>query len=137
MNISGPIRKLIQDNAAAYALLSDRVYPIVSLQDSAFPNVAVRRKGGRESANHDKGSDVDLVVAHIIINAATASSAYTVDNAIRTAIDRYRGTVTFKEESTVIDGIKYLASDDDYNQESNAFQITSVYQIRVKRTPTP
>jgi len=81
MNISGPIRKLIQDNAAAYALLSDRVYPIVSLQDSAFPNVAVRRKGGRESANHDKGSDVDLVVAHIIINAATASSAYTVDNA--------------------------------------------------------
>jgi phage-related tail fiber protein len=137
MNISGPIRKLIQDNATAYALLSDRIYPIISLQDSAFPNVAVRRKGGRESANHTQGSDVDLVICHIIINAATASSAYMVDNAIRTAIDRYRGTVTFKDESTVIDGIKYLESDDDYNQDSNAFQITSVYQIRVKRTPTP
>lgn len=135
MNISGPIRKLIADNAPAFALVADRVYPIVANQERGYPCAAIRRKGGRESATHTQSSDVDLVICHIVILAATAASVYVVDDAIRTAIDRYRGIVTFGGEATNIDGIKYLESDDDYNETANAYQITSVYQIRVKRTP--
>lgn len=94
MNVSGPIIKIIAANVAANALLAGRVYPSVILQDSAYPCAVVNVSNVRPNNTKTQASNLDIVSVQVDIYGVTPTSAGTVADAVRAALDYYSGTVT-------------------------------------------
>jgi len=132
MNIAGSIRKLVADNATAYALLGDRVFPIVALQDAGYPLVVVRRFRQERSPTHGEKSKVHLVTLDIYSFDPSAKTAAQVDEAVEAAIDQYQGDVTFMGETVRMEHVQIQDTKDDYDPTTNVCVVISRYGIRVK-----
>lgn len=132
MNIAGSIRKLVADNATAFALLGDRVFPIVALQDAGYPLVVVRRHRQERNPTHGEASKVHTVTLDIYSFDPSAKTAAEVDEAVEAAIDQYQGEVTFKGETVRMDHIQIVDTKDDYDPTTNVCVVVSRYMVRVK-----
>lgn len=133
MNIQGPLRKIISDNALSGSLLDDRIYPVVAPQKSSYPLAVVRVTGNTPSNMKTHTSTVDTVQAEVITFADTFEECANADEAIREAIDFYRGDVLFKSVTTSIDGIRYENTVQGIEPDTMLYMSVSTYTIRLKR----
>lgn len=133
MNIQGPLRKIISENPASYALVGDRVYPVVAPQNSAYPLVVITVIGNSPAPVKTHTSTVDNVLIECRVYAATFEACANADEAVRNAIDQYRGDVTHLGVTHSIDGIRYETTQQGIEGESYLFVSASNYTVRLKR----
>lgn len=139
MNMSGIFRKLIADDANAFALVGSRVYPLLAPDAPTYPLVTVKMISDQPTICKGQTSPVDFVGVQVDQFAKTFADSCEVRAAVRTAVDGFRGDVTFMAFTNPVDGIKFEnGSQDVIDVQANngaqmrLFMHSDVYQIRLK-----
>lgn len=135
MNITGPIRQLIIEDVDASLILEERVFPVVLPQSTTYPAARLTIVGN--SANNTKSgpSTEDLILLQISSFAYTYDEVAECDDAIRAAIDYFRGMVTVGSIVHGLDLVEYETSQDFYEDEARIFHRASDYRVRYSRDP--
>ena len=110
MLVGKAIYKILSDNAPVDALISDRIYPNVAKQSSAFPFVVYTVNGDAPTDTKDGVSPLDNNSIEVLCFSQTYSEASDLADKVRTALDRVDGTYNGIE----LQRIQYLSYDDDY-----------------------
>lgn len=134
MNVSGPIRALINANGTANGLLAGRVYPVIFPEQYNLPAVAVNIVGVTPNPTKSGASDVDTVLLQVDCYASTYAAAQDVSTAVRGAIDYYRGDVVVGVETFGIDYIDYEGQTDAWEEKPKEYRVSCDYSVRVSRS---
>lgn len=129
MSIGKVIYNVLKDNAGVSALVGTKIYPMVAPQGTASPLVVYQRIDNDPNDTKTGTSKLDFHRVQITAWGATNTEAESLDDAIRTAIDRYEGTVS----GVVVDGVQYLNTTDTYDENAEEYGKISDYYIMVKR----
>lgn len=129
MNEGKAIYSILTTDSAVSAIVSTRVYPQIAAQGAAFPFVVYVINDITPSDTKSGVSTLDEVRYEILAVAETYAESADLNEKIRTALDRYTGTVA----GVVIDSIQFTELDTDYDIASETYIANSEYIIRVKR----
>ena len=123
------IYSILTSDSDVSAIVGTRVYPQIAAQGAAFPFVVYVLQDTSPSATKSGVSTLDEVRYDIVVASETYAEASDLTNKIRTALDRYTGTVA----GVVIDSIQFIDLDADNDPGTETFVTSSEYIIRVKR----
>ena len=123
------IYSILTSTSAVSAIVGTRIYPQIAAQGAAFPFVVYVLQDTSPSDTKSGVSTLDEVRYDIVVASETYAEASDLTNKIRTALDRYTGTV----ESVVIDSIQFIDLDADNDPGTETYVTSSEYIIRVKR----
>jgi hypothetical protein len=135
MNITGPLREILSNNLTANTLTGGKVFPVVAPQTTEPPFAIFSIADNTPSDTKSGASTVDIIEVQCDAMAETYDYAQRMDEAIRNALDRYRGNVTVGITHYPIDGIRYLSTQDRYEPEPALFRRISRYKVRLLRAP--
>jgi predicted ATP-dependent serine protease len=123
------IYSILTSDSDVSAIVGTRVYPQIAAQEAAFPFVVYVLQDTSPSDTKSGVSTLDEVRYDIVVASETYAEASDLTNKIRTALDRYTGTV----ESVVIDSIQFIDLDADNDPGTETYLTSAEYIIRVKR----
>jgi predicted ATP-dependent serine protease len=123
------IYSILTSDSDVSAIVGTRVYPQIAAQGAAFPFVVYVLQDTSPSDTKSGVSTLDEVRYDIVVASETYAEASNLTNKIRTALDRYTGTVA----GVVIDSIQFIDLDADNDPGTETFVTSSEYIIRVKR----
>jgi|TARA_R110001632_G_scaffold204899_1_gene328456 hypothetical protein len=129
MNEGKAIYSILTTDSAVSAIVSSRVYPQIAAQGAAFPFVVYVINDITPSDTKSGVSTLDEVRYEILAISENYAEAADLNEKIRTALDRYTGTVA----EVVIDSIQFTELETDYDTASETYIANSEYIIRVKR----
>lgn len=129
MNEGKAIYSILTNDSDVSALIGTRVYPQVAAQDAAFPFVVYVLQDNTPSDTKSGVSTLDEIRYDIVAAAETYSQLTDLTEKIRTALDRYTGTV----EGVVVDSIQFTELDVDNDPATETFVSSSEYILRIKR----
>jgi hypothetical protein len=129
MNEGKAIYSILTTDSAVSAIVSSRVYPQIAAQGAAFPFVVYVINDITPSDTKSGVSTLDEVRYEILAISENYAEAADLNEKIRTALDRYTGTVA----AVVIDSIQFTELETDYDTASETYIANSEYIIRVKR----
>ena len=128
MNVLKAIRaKLIADSDVT-AIIGSKCYPVVAPQKAAAPFVILSVVGNDPQDTKSGVADVDVFRIQVDSYAAGYDDVQDLDKKVRTAIDKYMGT----SASIYIDGVRYLNSQDLYENDPGEYRRMSDYIVRIK-----
>lgn len=128
MNVLKAIRaKLIADTAVA-AVIGAKCYPVVAPQKAAVPFVILSIVNVDPTDTKSGVSTTDVFRIQADSYAASYDACQDLDKKVRTAIDKFMGT----SSGIYIDGVRYLTSQDTYEDEPSEYRRISDYIVRVK-----
>lgn len=136
MNITGPLIVLIANNATAATLTGGKVYPVVAPQTTVPPYVVMRIMEVQPTQHKDGVSPLDAVFVQVSTMSKEYGYAQRTDEAVRRAIDGYRGNVTVDGDPVPIDGTQYLTGQDLFEPDGDLFRRDATYKVRLKRDGT-
>lgn len=120
----------LQAVSAVTSLVSTRIYPDLAPQNTTYPFLVYRLTGNVPTDTKEGVSKLDVVQVTIEIYANTYTSKADIAEAVRTALDRYSGTI----EGVVIDSIRFSnARNYDMNFDEHIFISEQIYEVRQKR----
>ena len=111
MLVGKAIYSILSDNAAVDALISDRIYPNVAKQTSAFPFVIYQVTGDSPTDTKDGVSPLDENAILVMCYSQTYTQASDLADKVRIALDRVDGTY----EGVELQGIQYLSYNEDFD----------------------
>lgn len=123
------IYSILTGDTDVNAIVSGRVYPQIAAQGAAFPFAVYVLQNTDPSDTKSGVSTLDEVRYDIVVASETYAEASDLTEKIRTALDRYSGTVA----GVVIDSIQFQDLDVDNDPGTETFVTSSEYIIRVKR----
>jgi hypothetical protein len=129
MNEGKAIYSILTNDSDVSALIGTRVYPQVAAQGAAFPFVVYVLQDNTPSDTKSGVSTLDEIRYDIVAAAETYSQLTDLTEKIRTALDRYTGTV----EGVVVDSIQFTELDVDNDPATETFVSSSEYILRIKR----
>jgi len=129
MNEGKAIYSILTSDSAVSAIVGTRVYPQIAAQGAAFPFVVYLINDITPSDTKSGVSTLDEVRYDIIVASESYAEASDLTNKIRTALDRYSGTVS----GVVIDSIQFTDLDVNNDPGTETYLTSSEYIIRVKR----
>lgn len=128
MNVLQAIRtKLIEDTAVT-AVIGAKCYPVVAPQKAAVPFVVLSVVNVDPTDTKTGVSTTDVFRIQADSYAANYPDCQALDRKVRTAIDKYMGDV----DGIYVDGVRYLTSQDAYEEDPNEFRRISDYIVRIK-----
>jgi len=139
MNIPAVFRKLIADDAAAYAVFADRVYPLHTVDTPTFPLIIITPTSITPSTNKIVPSQVDIVMVQLDIYSDKYSDNCAHAELVRTAVDMKIGDVTFMGDTIKMDGIHFDSGSQDFsdiqgsNGQMRIYRHVHNYSVRIKR----
>lgn len=92
--IEEALRAILTANAGVTAIVSTRVYPVVIPQAATLPAVAYQRISATREHNLGGPGGLTRVRFQLTMAAATYAAMKALANAVRVALDGYRGTVS-------------------------------------------
>ena len=117
MVIEEALYAFLAATAGVTALVSTRIYPQVIPQDAVLPAIAYQRISGPRVHSQSGASGLAYPRFQFTCQAATYSAARQVANAVRAALDGYRGTMGGAGGVSV--GAAFVANEiDGYSEES-------------------
>lgn len=128
MNEGKAIYSILSSDSAVNAIVGTRIYPQIAAQGASFPFVVYVMQGTTPSDTKSGVSTLDEVRYDIVAAAETYAEVSDLTNKIRTALDRYTGTVA----GVVIDSIQFIDLDADNDPATETYVTSSEYIIRVK-----
>jgi hypothetical protein len=129
MNEGKAIYSILTSTSAVSAIVGTRVYPQIAAQEAAFPFVVYVLQNVDPSDTKSGVSTLDEVRYDIIVASENYAQASDLTGKIRTALDRYSGTVA----GVVIDSIQFIDLDVNNDPGTETYLTNSEYIIRVKR----
>lgn len=129
MNEGKAIYSILTSDSDVSAIVGTRVYPQIAAQGAAFPFVVYVLQDTSPSDTKSGVSTLDEVRYDIVVASETYAEASDLTNKIRTALDRYTGTVA----GVVIDSIQFTDLDVNNDPGTETYLTSSEYIIRVKR----
>ena len=123
------IYSILTSDSDVSAIVGTRVYPQIAAQGAAFPFVVYVLQDTSPSDTKSGVSTLDEVRYDIVVASETYAEVSDLTNKIRTALDRYTGTVA----GVVIDSIQFIDLDADNDPGTETYVTSSEYIIRVKR----
>jgi predicted ATP-dependent serine protease len=129
MNEGKAIYSILTSDSDVSAIVGTRVYPQIAAQGAAFPFVVYVLQDTSPSDTKSGVSTLDEVRYDIVVASETYAEVSDLTNKIRTALDRYTGTVA----GVVIDSIQFIDLDADNDPGTETYVTSSEYIIRVKR----
>lgn len=128
MNIGNVIYNILSNNAALAALVGTKIYPSETPQAIAMPVVLYSIENIEPLTSKDGVSKLDVYSIDISCFSNKYDEMIDIYQAIRTALDRYKGT-----NSTIkIDQINFKNFNRDFIESAQVHQGSSTYEIRVK-----
>ena len=128
MNEGKAIYSILTSDSDVSAIVGTRVYPQIAAQGAAFPFVVYVLQDTSPSDTKSGVSTLDEVRYDIVVASETYAEVSDLTNKIRTALDRYTGTVA----GVVIDSIQFIDLDADNDPGTETYVTSSEYIIRVK-----
>jgi len=112
--IDEALRSLLIADGTVNGLVGSRIYPLIAPRTATLPLVIFQRISAVRDASHTSTSGAGLVEATYQFAglAPTYSAAKTLTEAVRDALDQYRGT----SEGVSIDAIHAESDFDGYNE---------------------
>ena len=129
MNEGKAIYSILTADSDVNAIVSGRVYPQIAAQGAAFPFVVYVINDLTPSDTKSGVSTLDEVRYEVLAIAETYAEAADLNEKVRTALDRYTGTVS----GVVVDSIQFTELETDYDPAAEVYIANSEYIIRVKR----
>jgi len=130
MNVGQIIYGVLSAAAGVTALVSTRIYPDQAPQNAVFPYVCFQLLQAQPTDTKEGVSPLDKLLVQIDCYAQNYDSAQAIATAIRTALDRYAGTIN----GHVVDKIIYSGqSSGSPIPDLSAFWSSQDYEIRLKR----
>lgn len=126
--IEEALRGILVADGTVSGLVSTRVYPLVLPQNVTLPAIAYQRISGAREHTHDAVGDLARPRFQFSSFATTYSAAKAIANAVREALDNYRGTAS----GVVIQGIYVENEIDIFNLSED--QADSTYGVLVDAT---
>ena len=123
------IYSILSSDSDVNAIVGTRIYPQVAAQGAAFPFLVYVLQDTSPSYTKSGVSTLDEVRYDIVAACETYAQASDLTNKVRTALDRYTGTVA----GVVIDSIQFIDLDADNDPATETYVTSSEYIIRVKR----
>ena len=129
MNEGKAIYSILTNDSDVSAIIGTKVYPQIAAQGAAFPFVVYVLQDNSPSDTKSGVSTLDEVRYDIVAAAETYSELTDLTEKIRTALDRYTGTV----EGVVVDSIQFTELDVDNDPSTETYVSSSEYILRIKR----
>ena len=123
------IYSILTSDSDVSAIVGTRVYPQIAAQGAAFPFVVYLINDLTPSDTKSGVSTLDEVRYEVLAIAETYAEAADLNEKIRTALDRYTGTVA----GIVVDSIQFTELETDYDDASETYLANSEYILRIKR----
>lgn len=143
-NVSGIIYTILAADATVTGLVGTdagggyKIYPITIPQAAALPAVRITEIAVEPSDTKTGASTLDAIRVQIDSYAMSMLTAQQLDEAVRGAIDRYRGSVTVAGTGGAtyfVDGVRFENRNQTMETEKDIFRISTDYQVRIHRTP--
>ena len=143
-NVSGILYTILAGNATVTGLVGtdagggSRIYPLTIPQAAELPAVRITEIAVEPSDTKTGASTLDAIRVQIDSYAMSMLTAQQLDEAVRGAIDRYRGSVTVAGTGGAtyfVDGIRFETRNQTMETEKDIFRISTDYQVRIHRTP--
>ena len=119
-----------------------KIYPLTIPQAAngsvVLPAVRITEIAVEPSDTKTGASTLDAIRVQIDSYAMSMLTAQQLDEAVRGAIDRYRGSVTVAGTGGAtyfVDGIRFETRNQTMETEKDIFRISTDYQVRIHRTP--
>ncbi len=113
-----------------------KIYPLTAPQKEGLPYVRLTEIAVEPSDTKTVASTLDAIRVQVDSYAATMLRAQQIDEAVRGAIDRYRGSVIVPNDATYfVDGVRFENRNQTMEPEKDIFRISTDYQVRIHRTP--
>jgi len=129
MNEGKAIYSILTSDSDVNAIVGTRVYPQIAAQEAAFPFVVYVLQNVDPSDTKSGVSTLDEVRYDFIVASENYAEASDLTEKIRTALDRYSGTVA----GVVIDSIQFIDLDVNNDPGTETYLTNTEYIIRVKR----
>jgi hypothetical protein len=129
MNEGKAIYSILTSDSEVSAIVGTRVYPQIAAQEAAFPFVVYILSDIEPSDTKSGVSTLDEARYEVLAVCETYAELADLTNKIRTALDRYTGTVA----GVVIDSIQFTDIDTSNDDKNEVYLTNSEYIIRVKR----
>jgi len=129
MNEGKAIYSILTSDSEVSAIVGTRVYPQIAAQEAAFPFVVYILSDIEPSDTKSGVSTLDEARYEVLAVCETYAELADLTNKIRTALDRYTGTVA----GVVIDSIQFTDIDTSNDDKNEVYLTSSEYIIRVKR----
>lgn len=145
MNISGILYTILAADATVTGIVGldssgvgYKIYPVTIPQKAALPQVRITEIAVEPFDTKTEASPLDAIRVQMDCYAASMLTAQQLDEAVRDAIDRYRGSVTVAGTGGAtyfVDGVRFENRNQTMETEKDIFRVSSDYQVRVHRTP--
>jgi hypothetical protein len=130
MELPKAIYAILSLDAELVALTGNRIYPVVAQQREAYPILTYQIIANTPNDTKSGASTVDQVRVQFNCWAEDQDSANNMDTKLRAAIDRYPHVTV---EDLHLDGIRYIDTTENFEDEVKKFVVMSDYYIRHKR----
>ena len=137
-NVSGIIYTILAADSSVTALCSTRIYPLTIPQQAVLPAVRIVTVAVQPTTVKNNASKLDAIRVQIDSYSTSMLTAQQLDEEIRGALDRYRGSVTVAGTGGAtyfVDGVMFESRNETMEEERDIFRVSSDYQIRIHRTP--
>lgn len=138
-NVSGILYTILAADATVTAICSTRIYPLTIPQgDNYLPAVRITTVANEPFDTKTGASTLDAIRVQIDCYAKSMLTAQQLEEEVRDAIDRYRGSVTVTGtggDTYFVDGIRFENRNETIEEERDIFRTSSDYQVRIHRTP--
>jgi hypothetical protein len=134
MNVLKALRKVIVENVPVEDVIGQKCYSGIAPQKAQVPFVVLSIVNVDPTDTKSGVSTTDVFRIQVDSYAATYDACQDLDKKVRTAIDKYMDNVSFGDERIYIDGVRYLTSQDTYEEEPNEFRRISDYIVRIKES---
>jgi hypothetical protein len=143
MNVSGILYTIMAGNATVTGIVGTdsgggyKIYPSTIPQQAALPQVRITEIAVEPFDTKTEASPLDAIRVQIDCYSASMLTTQQLEEGVRAAIDRYRGSVTVAGTGGAtyfVDGIRFENRNWTMETEKDIFRISSDYQVRVHRT---
>lgn len=130
MDLGKAIYDILSTDGTVSASVSTRIYPDTVPQQAAFPFIAYTLVSTAPTDIKDGVSPLDTISLQVDIYSQDYGVTQGLNDAVRTALDRYRGT----NNGVVIDGIRFANTGAGrYDEELEVYWVSQDYDVRINR----
>ncbi len=135
MNLSGILYTILAADSAVTAICSTRIYPLTIPQTEQLPAVRITEIAVNPYDTKSGPSTLDAMRVQVDCYASRMLVASQLEEAVRAAIDRYRGSVTVTGDATYfVDGIRFENRNATMEEEKDVYRVSTDYQVRIQRS---
>jgi len=135
MNVGQIIYGRLSATSAVTALVSTRIYPDMAPQNATFPYIVFQKLNTSPTDTKEGVSPLDKLLVQVDCYSNNYDNAHALAAAVRTALDRYAGTINGHVVDKIIFSNDSSGSPQDVPTSTGSmiYWASQDYEIRLKR----